>query len=307
MSDAHFLLTLGKLIIAAAWVDGQVAHEEINYLKDLLFRLPGLTGREWTSLEMYIESPVGADERNRLLEQLASAMRSPADKRLALQALQELAHADGVLTAEEDAIIGEMTEQIGRTGVNIFSQLGRLVQGAVERRERAMAEAPNREEHLEDFLKNKVYYGIQRRLEQGAEPPNIPESRLRKLSLAGGLMARVAHVDRQVTEEEFEAIAQFLTDGWGLEADEAHFVTEVAISEIGPLLDYYRLTRQFFQSTSIAERIAFARVLFAVAAADGFVTSDEIEEIRRIALGLRLTHRQFINAKLTIARDQRAS
>jgi uncharacterized membrane protein YebE (DUF533 family) len=55
MSDATFILTLGKVIIAAAWADGEVAHDEMNCLKDLLFRLPGLTGREWAMLEMYTE------------------------------------------------------------------------------------------------------------------------------------------------------------------------------------------------------------------------------------------------------------
>ena len=74
MSDKNLILTLAKVIVAAAWADGEMTLEEINSLKDLLFQLPHaggvqITGREWARLEMYIESPVGAAERARLVEQ----------------------------------------------------------------------------------------------------------------------------------------------------------------------------------------------------------------------------------------------
>ena len=307
MSEASFLLTLGKVIIAAAWVDGEVAHDELNCLKDLLFRLPGLTGREWATLEMYIESPVGASERARLLEQLQEEMRSTRDRDLALKALDDLAMADGVVTEEERAIISEMKSQIEHANVGLFGQLGRVVRGSMQRRDAALANAPNREEHFEDFIKNKVYYAVQRRLVSDDAILDIRDDRLRKLCLAGGLMARVANVDLEVTDDEFAAISEALQAGWGIDREEATFVTEVAVSEIGPDMDYYRLSRGFFNATTIEERIQFMKVLFSVADADGFVSSEEIEEIRTIANGLHLTHKQFINGKLTIPRERRAN
>ena len=307
MSDANFILTLGKVIIAAAWADGEVAHEEINCLKDLLFRLPGLTGREWAMLDMYIESPVGAAERERLVEQLQNELRSSRDKSLALQSLDDMVAADGIVSEEEQAIIEEIKSQIEKANVSVLGQLGRVVKDSIQRREAALIDAPNREEHFEDFIKNKVYYGVQRRLELGEGSLDIPEDRLRKLSLAGGLMARVAHVDLVVTDEEFETIANSLKRGWGISEDEARFVTEVAVSEVGPDMDYYRLTREFFTSTTEEERSQFLNIMFSVANADRFVSSKEIEEIRTIANSLRLSHKQFIDAKLTIPKDQRAN
>jgi uncharacterized tellurite resistance protein B-like protein len=307
MSDANFILTLGKVIIAAAWADGEVAHEEGNCLKDLLFRLPGLTGREWAMLDMYIESPVGTAERDRLVNQLQSELRSAEDRSLALKSLDDMMLADGIVSEEEKIILEEIKSQIETVNVNIFGQLGRIVKGSIQRRESALSDAPNREEHFEDFIKNKVYYGIQRRLELDKESWDIPEDQLRKLSLAGGLMARVAHVDLVVTKDEFKAIADSLEKEWSISSDEAAFVTEVAVSEIGPDMDYYRLTREFFTSTTGEERNQFLNVLFSVANADGFVSAKEIEEIRAIANSLRLTHKQFIDAKLLIPKDQRAN
>jgi uncharacterized tellurite resistance protein B-like protein len=312
MPDKNLILTLAKVIIAAAWADGEMTLEEINSLKDLLFQLPHaggtqLTGREWAMLDMYIESPVGAAERARLLEQLQAALRRPKDRALALSALEDLIQADGVVTDEERAVAEEIKSAIEAVDVGVIGQLGRLIRGTVQRRSQVVANAPNREEYFEDFIKNKVYYAVRQRLNLGEVDLDIPEADLRKLSLAGGLMARVAHVDREVTEGEFDTMVNALQGGWDITREAAAFVAEVAVSAVSADLDYFRLTRQFSTSTTEDERVRFLDVLFAVADADGRVSYDEIEEIRRIAKSLNLTHKQFIGAKLTIPRERRAN
>jgi uncharacterized tellurite resistance protein B-like protein len=312
MSDKNLILTLAKVIIAAAWADGEMTLEEINSLKELLFRLPRaggvqLTGREWARLEMYIESPVGAAERARLVELLQAALRRPKDRALALSALEDLIQADGVVTDEERAVVEEIKAAIEAVDLGMIRQLGRLIRGTAQRRSQVVANAPNREEYFEDFIKNKVYYAVQQRLNLGQVELDIPEADLRKLSLAGGLMARVAHVDREVTEDEFDRMVHALQSGWDITPEAAAFVAEVAVSAVSAELDYFRLTRQFSTNTTEDERVRFLDVLFAVADADGRVSHDEIEEIRRIARSLNLTHKQFIGAKLKIPRERRAN
>lgn len=290
--------------MAAAWADHEVSNEEINSLKDLLFRLPELTGRDWATLEMYIKSPVGDAERERLVDQLKGQLQSDEDKALAKQALEELVGADGVVTDEERAAIDSIEAEID--AVN-FGRFGRLISGSLSRREEAVQDAPNREEHFEDYIKNKVYYGVQLRKDDQDFSLDVPDSELRLLSLAGGLMSRVAHVDLEVTDDEVAAMIKALESGWELSDDQAAFVVEVAVSEIGPDMDYYRLTREFFENTENDQRVGFLNVLFAVGDADGRVTNEEIEEIRTIANALRLPHKNFIDAKLTIPKDRRSS
>ena len=87
----------------------------------------------------------------------------------------------------------------------------------------------------------------------------------------------------------------------------AGVVAQVAVSEIGKDLDYYRLTRQFFEYTSEDERLRFLDALFAVTIGDGHASEEEIEEIRTISHGLLLSHDQFIAAKLKVPRDQRTN
>ena len=82
-------------------------------------------------------------------------------------------------------------------------------------------------------------------------------------------------------------------------------MAEVAVSETASLLDRQRLARQFASVCGPQERVEFLDVLFAVAAADGEASYEEIEEIRAIARSLKLTHQEFIKAKLTIPRGRR--
>jgi uncharacterized tellurite resistance protein B-like protein len=306
MSEQKMILTLAKVIIAAAWADGEITLEEINSLKDLLFRLPRtgrkggvrITGREWAMLEMYLESPISSEERNRLVGELQTAMRRPRDREFALSALEELIHADGVVTDDELAVMNEIKSAIEAVDLGIIGQVGRLLRGPVQRRSYAVANAPNREDFLEDFIKNKVYYAVRQRLNLSEANLDIPEKQLRKLSLAGGLMARVAHVDQEVTQDQFNTIVKALQAGWAISEQAAALVTEIALSEASADLDFFRLTREFCTSTTEDERVRFIDVLFAVADADGHISRAEVNEIRRIALSINLSRRHFVDARL---------
>lgn len=302
MSDERLIMTLAKVLIAAAWADGEPSHEEINSMKDLLFRLPQLSSRQWASLQMYIETPVEPAERARLVEDLRNSIRTSEDRDLALEMLDELMRADGQVTDEEEQAAAEIKAAIESVDVGL---LARLVKDLAGRRTQAVAGAPNREDYFEDYVRNKVYYGVRRRLDLGETRLDLEDHLLRTLSLVGGMMAQVARVNPDVTDAEVATMAAALQTHWHLTGEQADFVAEVAVSETASLFDKYRLARQFANACDYQGRVEFLDVLFAVAAADGQATYEEIEEIRAIAQSLKLTHQDFIEAKLRIPRDQR--
>jgi uncharacterized tellurite resistance protein B-like protein len=304
-SDA--IKALAKVMIAAAWTDGDISNEEINSLKDLLFQLPDMTASDWAELDIYIETPVGEAERARLVADLQASLKSSQDKEMALQMIDQLASADGEISAEEKASVDEIKTAIKDANVGVFGSMGKFLGGSVNRRSEAITAAPNRELYLDDYVKNKVYYSVSRRLELEETEIKIPEKELRRLSLAGGLMARVAFVDHEVQEGEFDSMVNAIKGNWELSDLEAALVAETAVSTISKGLDYYRLSRRFFESTTAEERIRFMDALFAVANGDGFVSYEEIEEIRTISMVLKMTHKQFIDAKLKIPRENRAN
>lgn len=300
MANENTIKTIAKVMIAAAWVDGSVSPEEINSLKDLLFQLPDMTASDWSELDIYIETPVGEAERIRLEEELLVQLATPEDRALAIAALNEVISADGHISDSESVVLEEIKPMIESADVAILGPLSRLMRGSINRRSQEAANAPNREVYLEDFTQNKIFYLVSRRLELESEDISVSEPVLRKLSLAGGLMAHVAYVDQEVTEAEFDAMADILEAKWGASTVEAALVAEVAVSETSKSLDIYRLSREFFETTTAEQRVRFLDVLFAVADGDGRVSYEETEEIRLIAKMLKLTHRQFIDAKLKI-------
>jgi uncharacterized tellurite resistance protein B-like protein len=307
MSKSSLILTIAKVVIAAAWADGEISNDEINSLKDLLFHLPDMTGREWAMLEMYMSTPIGEAERKRLIAELQEELTKSSERDMAIKALESMIRADGEVTEREKLVAQEIREAIEDADSGVFTMIGRLMKGPVERRSTAVAAAPNREQYFEDYIKNRVYYGVHMHMDAGEAQLEISDQLLRKLSLAAGLMARVAHIDESVSATEKESIVLELQQVWDLDPQAADFVADVALAEVTPDMDYYRLTRSFFESTTDEERTSFLDILFAVASADGFVSSAEIEEIRALSLGFKLPHKVFIDAKLKIPRAERAN
>lgn len=306
MAKPRMIMALAKVLIAAAWTDGTISNEEVNSLKDLLFHLPGMTAHDWSELDIYLDAPVEPDERARLVAELQAALAERSDRELAVAALDDLLKADGQVSDEEQAVFQEVRSAIEAGNAKALGSFGRMIRGPVQRRSEAVMKAPNRELYLDDFVNNRIYYQLSQRWNKDLTKLDIPEVTLRKLSLAGGLMARVANVDRQVTDEEFESMVAAIQRYLNLEREAAGYVAEVAVSSMGKDLDYYRLSREFFQATSAEERVRFLDVLFAVAAADGILSHEEMEDIRQVAIELKLTHEQFIEAKLKIPREHRA-
>lgn len=302
MAKNPLAIALAKVVIAAAWADGNLATDEVNSLKNLLAEAGqtagsgemALTMQDWAELDIYLYSPVGADERRRLVEELAASMRSPRDRALAFAALDRLMAADRVTTDEEKRVAAEIRSALERADVGPLGALGGLLRRGLG----VKATGPNREQFIDEFLHNRVYYAVRVRLGKAPdEGLGIPADEARTLALAGGILATVARVDANVAEAERERIVAALEQGWGISRERAVLVAEAAIEESKANLDPYTLTYAFAQSASVEQRVRFLDALFAVAAADGAISSEESAEISRITSAIRLEQRHFVAAK----------
>lgn len=302
MAKHPLAMSLAKVIIAAAWADGELARDEVNSLKNLLAELGqtvgsgeiALTMQDWAQLDIYLYSPVGPDERRRLVEELAAAMRGPRDKAVAFAALDQLFGADRVTTEAERQVAAEIRSALERADAGPLAALG----GLLRRGFGVRAAGPNREQHLDEFFTNRVYYAVRVRLGRSPEEGlGIPAEEARKLALAGGILATLARAEAGVAEAERARIIAALARGWGLDNDRATLVAEAAIAESEADLDPYTLTYAFAQSATVEERVGFLDALFAVAAADGAISSEESAAISRIASSIRLEQRHFVEAK----------
>jgi uncharacterized tellurite resistance protein B-like protein len=278
--------TLGKVIIAAGWADKQLTSDEIENLKDLLFQFQrSMTPdpREDALFQMYTKSPIDAAERERLVQELRETVWSEQDKAFVFSALKTMVETDGKITDDEQAVLTHVKAAIESVDTSIFGDLARLIGGALQRRSQAVLNAPNREKYFEDFLKNKVYYEVRRRLNLIGADLEISDEDVRKLSFVGGMMARVAQTDHIILEQELDKITSILETHLGLSQEAAILVMESAMADVCKDFDYLRMAREFIELSTPAERIKVLDLLFAVANADGTVSNDELLEITFIA------------------------
>ena len=305
MPDRKFIITLAKLLIAAAWVDGELKNEEINALKDLLFSLEDITGEEWAHLEIFMDSPVSAEEGDKLLVEVLDQIRSEEDKKLVMGTLESLFQADGIISDEEQTILEDIRIGVSDVSTGIVTRLSRMMKGAMGKRVQMYNAATQRDSNIDDYIKNTVYYELKSEIEKKGITIELPEQKIKKLCLAGGLLARISAVDSEISDEERQSIKQVLSTEWGMSEQEALVVAEIGCNRTLKGLDYFHLTKEFFDCTGIHERRKFLKCLFQIANASNKTSYDETEEIRKIAKSLKLSHNDFIEAKLTIPDEER--
>ncbi|MCY3729511.1 MAG: TerB family tellurite resistance protein [Nitrospira sp.] len=310
MATRDFILDLGKLMIGIAWIDGRLEQDEINALKELLFLLPDISGEEWIQLELYMTHAVSDAERRDLLDRVLSGIRSSGDKQLVLETLEKLVGGDGSdrgivgdapRGVPESAFLDSIRQDIEGRSTGLLGHLAAPIRQTLKRK----AGQGSREDRIEDFIKNTIYYQLTSELQQQGRTLSIPVTEARKVCLAAGLMAHVAWVDNEVCHREREAMSLALRELWNVPADEARLITEMSQARIMHGLDLVRLTSGFCHHTTIEERKAFLRCLFAIANAAENTSHAEIEAIRQIAKSFELPHQEFIEAKLTIPRQDR--
>lgn len=301
----NFIMDLARLAVAAAWADGELANEEINALKDLLFGVEHLTEDDWKVLEMYMDHPVSEEESQELLGRVVEGIHSQQHRALVIQTLRAVFEADGEVTAEEAALLQEVEGAVTGAGAGVFALFSKAIKSAMGQRQARAKSTSLRETKLSDYVENTIFYRFQRKQEEGGVAVDLSDGEMRKLCLAAGLMARVAHVDDEISEKELAGVAAVIAEGWKVIPEVAKLVAELTCEEATRTLDFPRIAYNYFSCTSHEERQGFLATLFRIANACEGTSHDEIEEIRQIAKVLKLSHDDFIAAKLTIPRAER--
>lgn len=287
-----------QVLACAAWADKTVSNAEINFLKRFV-REFDLGGAEWAQVEIYLDEPVDAAERKRVTRRFLSRVRRARERRRLLAAVAQLVQSDEEVTVEEREWLEELRDLVAgaRRPAFFLDGLKSLLTGGGEASGAVQA---GREADLHDFIHNRVLFKLRRRLPAGGlEKEGSPE-KLKKLCLSAALLGRVGYVDNEFLPQEQALLKKVLKDSWHVSAATADAVSEIALEVGGQGIDLHRLLQEAKATLSGEERHRTLGALFALAHAEGKMSSEEIEEIRTIAHGLGFSHRQFINAKLKV-------
>ena len=114
------------------------------------------------------------------------------------------------------------------------------------------------------------------------------------------ILCRVASADLNVSAEETGEMERIIVDVGKLAEEQARIVVHVAKGRnmrFGAT-DNFLVTREFNRVCTREQKLALLDCLFAVAAAEGHITSVEDNEIRQIAKELHLEHRTYVAIRL---------
>jgi uncharacterized tellurite resistance protein B-like protein len=140
---------------------------------------------------------------------------------------------------------------------------------------------------------------IVRELEQ------VDPARRRFLAGYAYVLARAAHADLEITEDEARLMEQIVSHVGGLSEAQAILVVEIARhqADLYSGTEDYLVTREFNATATDDERRAAVAACFSVVASDHEITAEEYAELTEIADELGLA-KQELNAIRNEYRDQ---
>jgi uncharacterized tellurite resistance protein B-like protein len=292
MSSNEKEISLIRALVALAWADGEINHDEINFLKDFMFKFDW-TGEEWAKVEMYIEDPVPLAEAEALVQDFVQRLGGARERQTVIDALQGMMAADGVTTAEERAFV-ERFIQVIKEGGPAPALVGRI-RGLFQQTVFKPAHASKRSEELHEFLNNRILFKVRRKLEREKLAIELNPEALAYASLFGGLLAYVASLNQPISDTQMNLLKKHLKETAGFDGEGVALIESV-IREAKDL-DRSRLAREFYEKSRPEQRLQLIDCLFDIAGADNDLTYSEVEEVRAIASGLKLSHSEFIDAK----------
>lgn len=113
------------------------------------------------------------------------------------------------------------------------------------------------------------------------------------------LLGRAARADLNISPEETRKMERIIMEHANLPEEQAVMVVQIAKTQniLFGGTENYLVSREFKEVANHAERMALLDCIYAVAAADGSISTIEDNEISQIADELRIEHRDLISIR----------
>ncbi len=287
-----------KVLACVAWADEEVTNAELNFIKQFVRRFD-LSGDEWMQVELYLSERVDAEEMRQVTRRFFSRVHRSKERRMLVDAVENLLRADENLTDTEQEWLRDLQEVVSGAKKTVFflDGLKSLLRIGGENQK---GTGEGRDADLHDFIHNRVLFKLRRRLgSERLEECGTP-AKLKKLTLSAALLGRVGYVDNEFLPQEEAFMKKVLSETWGASPPVAEVITEIAIETVRHGVDLHRLVKEVKETMSKPEKKNLLEGIFALSMAEGRMSNEEVEEIRKIAYMLDFSHKQFIDAKLKI-------
>jgi uncharacterized tellurite resistance protein B-like protein len=280
-------MALTKVLVAAAWADGRLENSERNRIKERMLAF-GFGPEELREIETLLEAPVSYSRCEELTRDLMSQLTTRQEREDALRQVEEVLRADGVLADEEREVLDGLRGIMdAMTSVDAF--MARIT--GVFRRVFTSRNPGAPPGELTEYLKNRVLTRLDD-LSGGAWREAIDARSLNRHTLMGAVLGRVAQAEGGISGAEEARIREILASRCRLEPPLLDWTLQAVRESAEQQTDRQGLLAEFNRVSDSEERKALVDAAFAVAAADGVISSPELEELRLISNFLWLDPRE---------------
>ena len=288
-------LTFLKVLTTIAWADGELTQSELNILKSF-YRKFNLDKGDLAELKHYLAAPISKKEQVELYGQLVSELSVESEKEEILAALESMEQAAKRIGTEEKELVSQFRVLLKKSSVTkrslgkIRNLLGKTI----------FSHARDKDLDLEKYFKRKVLKKIELKKARSGVNINLPDDKLYLICLFGSLMASVSNIDGHFDNSEKQVLKEELSNRFNFKGKEFKILFEIILELADHGYDFHEVATELNNLMTYNEKISIANCLLAVGGADGKLSHDESEEIRRIAKALRIPHKVFIEAKMKV-------
>ena len=276
-----------------AWADGEMTHSELNLLKSFIRKFD-LDKKDVAELRPYLEAPVSKKRREELYHQLIAELSSSEEKQEIIQAMETMAGTKKKKSEEELELVTQFTDWLKKSSFTSRS-LGK-VRNFFQRT--IFADAREKDPELEKYFKRKVFKKIELRSAKRGHKINLPDDEIYHICLLGTLLASVAQVDDIFEDVEKDALKNVMQKIFSFSKQELEILLEVIEEQARHGFDFHEVATETNQIIPYKERLQLIDCFFAIAAADGRISHEESEQIRKITKAMYIPHQAFKESKM---------
>ena len=131
------------------------------------------------------------------------------------------------------------------------------------------------------------------------ELDELPDDQALRLAAFAYVLGRVAHADSHFSESETQKMQDIVQLLGHIPESQAVILVEIAKHQVRIFggTENFSVSRRFRELSTPEQRIELLECVFAVSAADDSITVVEEGQARQISKELRLTHKEFIQAR----------
>jgi len=295
-------LTFLKVLAVIAWADGEMTESEKNILKKF-YRKFGLEKDDIRQINPYLLAPTSSKEQERLFKQLAAELRSQEERDEIVAELESIANAHRNMKTEENELVEEFIRLLKKTSFTrrSFGRVRNFFQATI------FKPAHEKNPAVNQYFKNTILKKLELKMKKTGQKIDIENDNIYFICLFGALLASVAQIDDHFDEEERKALRKILKERFEFSAKEQKLVFEVIEEQAKHGFDFHEVVTEFNNRVTYKDRVNAVDCFWAIAVADGEISHEENEEVRRITKAMHIPHQIFKESKKKFLKQLKSS